>query len=544
MLFPSLQVRLVGPLICLVLGTGCRMPWQEKNDVPTIQARTGSTHPGEMAQVNNRRGNQRSPNQASSTDHSRIVSSDLPTSEPTEDEAMATVMDELQAIYEIDPDAHRILMQDLHAAKPSHWPLIVHHFHAALTYRQQLVDRDLDRCRFVQQTGAQPASAKPLDHRSRASFSSERTNPSGTASVPELARSSAGPVSQAQAPNDQDPEPPIQGSLPSSSRASKETRSTIDPSPAPDLLPDNPLRAEMVPAPESPMATGTHQDSHPLHGLERPMVQSAGFQTSTTAPRSPDPFDMPTANPENATAMDPNHPLASWVAQLENTIEQLEAATTDAPDSTDEIRRHASLRMLYLIAGRREDALRPIPGISPTQQDYWSKQLFALATYMDHQGQPDAQSRATLAQSQLSEATALLGELGTLSVRNLAFCERVSGFGIYEAIEKPQFSPEERVTLYAEIENYRSDTTDQGYRTVLEASYKILDDRGQRVDSGLFPQIEDLCQSRRRDFHAQYGIKLPQRIYPGKYTLQLIVQDMLSNKIGRASTEFEIKGDR
>ena len=44
---------------------------------------------------------------------------------------------------------------------------------------------------------------------------------------------------------------------------------------------------------------------------------------------------------------------------------------------------------------------------------------------------------------------------------------------------------------------------------------RVADDGLHRVDGRQFPDVEDLCGSVRRDFHMQYGVDLPTRIYPG-----------------------------
>jgi len=75
---------------------------------------------------------------------------------------------------------------------------------------------------------------------------------------------------------------------------------------------------------------------------------------------------------------------------------------------------------------------------------------------------------------------------------------------------------------------------------LLATSYQVVDESGRRVDGGEFPEVEDLCLNRRRDFHMQYAIPLPDRIYPGPYHLELVITDRLSNKIGSQRIAFEI----
>jgi hypothetical protein len=104
--------------------------------------------------------------------------------------------------------------------------------------------------------------------------------------------------------------------------------------------------------------------------------------------------------------------------------------------------------------------------------------------------------------------------------------------------------PGQQVTVYVEVENYRSTATEKGYRTSLGSSYEIVTEEGTRVGGGEIPDVEDFCRSRRRDFHIQYGLTLPDSIGPGKYRLQLVIKDRQSDKIGHASGSFEIRGTR
>jgi hypothetical protein len=198
------------------------------------------------------------------------------------------------------------------------------------------------------------------------------------------------------------------------------------------------------------------------------------------------------------------------------------------------------LRLLYLAANRQEDALRPISGVSPTQQDFWSSQVFGLATYLDGAEIPDTRRRAAEAKRHLTEATQKLGEMATLSVRNMALCSEVTSFGVYKQFDPPAFKPGQEVLLYAEVDNFRSESTEKGYHTALRSSYLILDSRGQRVASNEFAIVHDYCRNPRRDFFVRYFVTLPERIYNGEYTLQLMIEDAQSNELGQSSTKFKI----
>jgi len=129
-----------------------------------------------------------------------------------------------------------------------------------------------------------------------------------------------------------------------------------------------------------------------------------------------------------------------------------------------------------------------------------------------------------------------------LQLHHLTFCKNVYGYGAYEPYGAAPFSPADQVLLYVEVENYHSESSDGGFVTKLGAAYQILDDRGERVAGGDFPDVEDNCRSRRRDFNIQYGLVLPEQIAPGKYELRLAMCDLESDQVGQATIAFEIGG--
>ena len=227
-----------------------------------------------------------------------------------------------------------------------------------------------------------------------------------------------------------------------------------------------------------------------------------------------------------------------------HSADDLSHRVSNSPATTAEIHQHVSLRILRLLAGQTESALQPIPHISPAEQDYWSRQLFALATYLDHHSQPDDKRRAAASVTHLDEAVANLRDLGALSLRNFAFCKNIYGYGAIEPYQEDRFSPGQQVALYVEVENYHSRSTKKGFTTSLGSTYEILDEKRERVDGGEFPDVDDCCRSRRRDFHIQYGLTLPPRLTPGQYRLQVVVKDRQSDKIGHATAPFEIRDSR
>jgi hypothetical protein len=196
--------------------------------------------------------------------------------------------------------------------------------------------------------------------------------------------------------------------------------------------------------------------------------------------------------------------------------------------------------MLRLLAGRRDAALEPIPAGEMSLQDFWGKELFGLATLLDTTTITDAATRSAEAHRHLSEATVELGESAPLVVRNLAFVTAVENYGTFTPFEKYEFRPNERVILYAELENFKSSQTAQGYHTALKSSYQIFDSQARRVTAQDFATNDEYCRNPRRDFFIGYEFSLPKRIYPGRHILKLTVVDLNSQKVGQSSIDFTI----
>jgi len=223
-------------------------------------------------------------------------------------------------------------------------------------------------------------------------------------------------------------------------------------------------------------------------------------------------------------------------------IRELEASGDHAVAGSQEAaRRQIELRLLYLAAGRRDDSLKPIPGLTSAEQEFWSSQLYALSAWLDAEKTPAADRRANEALAHLDRARGKLAEIGTLQVRSPEFCTRVDGFGAFTKFKENVFKPSQEVVLYVELENFHCDSTDGGYRTALSSRYRILDSQGRQVTEYEFPAIEEVCQNRRRDYYISFRVTMPGRVYDGRHTLQLTVEDTLGKKVGQTSIEFAIK---
>lgn len=411
-----------------------------------------------------------------------------PLVEPTREEAFQQVLADLQEMGRRDPTAQQDLLSQLEHADPAHWESLVLRKRSELNYQQQFV-ADRERLDVL------PASTDPsLDNHHRAEQPTERA------------------FNLTQPPETR-----------------KAERTTVT-----QPWPDHASASQDAP-------------NHRTPAIRDPAVQPTSgamvFPGPSNLAASPYPVTPhATYTPENLAAAGPLSAAqpGAWNESLEDAIAQLEQQLSDHPQSVTEAHNHVRLRLLRLAAGDLDDAASPPPGLTSTEQQYWSHQSLSISTMLDHQSQPEVRRRAAAGGLHLKRAAGALEQLGSLTLSNLEFCEEVYGFGAYQPLESTSFQPGQEVKLYAEVENYKTVTTPQGEHTSLATSYQVLDKHGSRVDGGEVPVVNDYCARRRRDFHIQYGVTLPQGIYPGKYVLELTLTDQLGDKIGHGALDFEI----
>ena len=419
-----------------------------------------------------------------------VTASDRPAAEPVDPEALLAALTELEGVGLLDGETRQRLIADLRHTDPALWPAFLQYFKSSMLRRAAERAAAEESARIAR--GSAPAAADDTE---------------------------AAPVAIASDQPAAESEPEEKVTAPRKTKGA-----TVKPAAAA--------------APVTTVADGADQTPTATLGSSAATsgsVAKGGAASSTSPAKSVDAGRLAKATPANGSD------VPAWQDQLQATIAGLEASTHDAPQSQAEVGRHATLRMLYLLAGRREDALQPINGISPVQQDFWSQEIYGLATYLDTERNPESARRATEALDRLRTATTKLGEQATLAVKNLTFCTEVTSFGVYKPFEKLEFQAGQEVLLYAEVENFRSQRDEKGYHTALRSSYQILDPHGARVEAKEFDVTEERCQNQRRDFFMRYHIWMPKRIYGGRYTLQLTIEDTQSQKIGQSSIEFTIK---
>jgi hypothetical protein len=535
--------RLVVGCIFATAVCGCQAPWTA---APSFSRMGAADHALPRNDIAPRVAGSASANSLVADSHAPLPAAGKPADN---DQAMVAVLQEVQRAGATDPAAQKMLLDQLQRSKPELWPLVVQHFQSSQNYHDQLA------AATVNDTSARERAATSVAwHTSPSNAAAAALSSTAPASgkIGELVdpravpgESSANQAVAAATPANMSP-PLDRDTIALAAAAAKMPQPlATDPAARPIAAAkaSSTLPSAGAPTPQADVSPAAKQ------AIYEAAVDSASGVKQTLATVPVDQANTRGASPATAppilsaiSAADPGS--QDWRKDIDEAIKDLQGRLSDAPQTTAEVHQQVSLRLLELLAGHTEDALKPIPQISHEEQDYWSGQVYALATYLDHHSQPDDKRRAAASVAHLDEAVGHLRELGSLALRNLTFCKNIYDYGSYEPYDEPQFSPGQQVLLYVEVENYHSDSTDKGFCTSLGTSYEVFDDHGKRLEGGDFPDVEDCCRSRRRDFHIQYGLAIPKKLGPGKYRLDLDMKDRRGDKLGHASIDFEIRGGK
>lgn len=231
----------------------------------------------------------------------------------------------------------------------------------------------------------------------------------------------------------------------------------------------------------------------------------------------------------------------SWHDHLREALRQLEKERENSAASpAEKLNTQAVSRMLHLSLGELEPALKPIEDLQLAEQDFFRHEFQALHDAIDPRGNPVLARRWTLVMDSQRQAINHLGAVSNLEIKNAAFCSNVDGFGSVSKFPNASFRPKQEVLLYCELENFVSQPVKDGFQTVLQGSYEIVDASGHRVFEALLSEDSDICRHQRRDYFIAYRIYMPDNLEAGRYQLRLTIEDMKGRKFGQSSLDFQI----
>jgi hypothetical protein len=210
----------------------------------------------------------------------------------------------------------------------------------------------------------------------------------------------------------------------------------------------------------------------------------------------------------------------------------------DAQSSDEQWKLQVQSRLLYLLAGDAQRAVKPLVGMPPNVRDYWRNQLWAVARALEA-GDDPAKAGEMLAL--LNDAALALRQQVGLTVSVPVFCREVTNFGNYREFESYDFAAGTKVVVYWEVRNFASVEQQDGFRTRLAASFEILDHAGKSVHRSEHPFPDDVCRQRRHDYFNAVLFQLPKDLRPGRHVLKVTVRDVTADRIAEKQREFIVK---
>ena len=477
------------------------------------------------------------------------------------------IMAEVRELGAVNPAAQAELMQELEKADPDIWPSVVQNFRSRLAYGERLYQEEMLAAKTApQQPGQGPQYAagnpyyanQPIPTANTAAqtaspattgYGSYQTNPyptTGQATMPASYPQQTQPSYYSQPQQPYAPQPtdtPTNYSAPMPLPSSPQQSAPIYPQTSQQRTVSKVIQASY----EEPIEADSPAESR----LSKKLKFTDSDTRWSNASWSDDDADTMDDNNEEGELQEIDSTFASqsdhdrnWQESLAASIETLQkklASDESNNDSEAAKLNQLRLRFMLLAAGRSTEATEPIPGESEAMTDFWAGQMFGLGTLMDERKASAPTRRNALAKYKLSQALQHLGQASDLVVRNLAFCTDVEGFANIKQFDKYEFQAGEEVILYAELDNLKHEETVDGYRTSLEIGYKIFDSADHLIDEQQSSGSQECSPVLRHDFYVTQRIRLPERLYPGRHILKLVVEDKLGKKYGESTTEFTVK---
>lgn len=321
-----------------------------------------------------------------------------------------------------------------------------------------------------------------------------------------------------------------------------------------EVSPANTLANTLLTTPDKQWPVNTPLGSLNTLAAEPLNVKPAAHVTPVIETAPPQPFAPPSFLPPAQTPIEAPSPsdntetaetlLLKLIASLQREIhERSERKELDELPALQQ-----KLRLLQLVADETDHAVDQIEQLPPAEREAFKQLMFALTTWLS----PDDAKRASLRNAKilraLHEVNERLSAVSKLDLKNLMFCEKVESFGWYTEFPRGEFTPKQQVILYVEVQNFAAEEkSTNAFETELQGSYQIYDAGGSIVDERKLPLDREVCRNYRRDYFLAYRIYLPAELAPGRYRLELTIEDLKAKKDfkgrkqGEAMIEFAIK---
>ncbi|HKQ49262.1 MAG TPA: hypothetical protein VJZ71_14415 [Phycisphaerae bacterium] len=313
-----------------------------------------------------------------------------------------------------------------------------------------------------------------------------------------------------------------------------------------------PDQSKTIGSPAPPLAEQRSAIVEDHNATEATSNQTVRVDTTVDEPRVEVPEPKPEQAPPAMETTAREEPVASAPIAVnapasraagDATQKKVRAQEAIAAANPDNVEEQFKLRMLYLVEGQDQKALAPSPGLDAETQEIMFGQLRAVQAA----GMPNSPDPAIWANRQLEALEKLRGLLRSkadLLVPKVELCRAIDGFGRYEPFDPLEFKAggKNRVLLYIEVDNFKSETTASGmYRTLLSVRESLMNKNGEELWSAKDDNIEDLARGKRRDFYLTIGpLAIPKSLAPGEYVFKVEVEDVLGGKINSNVVRFKM----
>lgn len=272
-----------------------------------------------------------------------------------------------------------------------------------------------------------------------------------------------------------------------------------------------------------------------------PIVEKSQL-TNEVKLESPQPADQPNPTPEEGQRA---YQAGDWLKARDEVMAQLrseiEAARLDKDRVAEVGHLETLLRMHYALAGRRDEAVKPVKELREQEQEFWRSEALGLADLLGNDRLANESRRYAVALKSLEEAESHLAAAGSLALRNIALCRKVQDFGVIERFKTHDFTRNQEVLLYVEVRNFTAkQKEDHLYETELQGSFRVLDRSGIARAERTLPLDKQTCANLRRDYYIAYRLYIPSELAPGSYTLELTIEDKKGSKSNNALLDFNV----
>lgn len=275
---------------------------------------------------------------------------------------------------------------------------------------------------------------------------------------------------------------------------------------------------------------------------------------------------QPTQTTDQAnTQPAPTAPPASPVAETQpDTQHELTPRTTPAPPRTASLSYNQACQQLIQSIKASDDSnldkaitaatigaisthgeldwslLEPL---SPQDRDRVQRYHKAVAALRDQ----------ALATDGVIDRDTLSGKLGEvfgdqpIEIRSIKLCEKVQGYGVYDAFPENKFPAgrDQKLIVYVELDHFKPEINDtgEGYKVSLKQELELYESSGFEVWSHEPVEIVDVSRNQRRDFFVVQMVTLPGKLALGQYRLKVRIIDENGGTRDETSIPITITAD-